>query len=84
VDPAPPPLIIDDEEEYEVETLLARREKETSSKKSKHGKKKRIRIEYLVKWSGYGPEHNQWIPEAELTRHCGELLREFAARQKSS
>ena len=30
----------------------------------------------LVKWLGYGPEHNTWEPEANLT-NCSEVLPTF-------
>jgi hypothetical protein len=77
-DPKPMPLLIEEDEEYEVERLLARREKTYSSKKHKHaGKKKTIKVEYLVRWKDYGPEHDQWLKEEELTRHCQRLLREY-------
>ena len=79
----PLPLVVEGDEEYEVESLLARREKEVASKKTKHGKKRRIKVEYLVKWNGYGPEHNQWVSEEELTRHCKDLLKDFAKRHRS-
>ena len=73
----PLPIIINNEEEYEVEALLKRREKETASKKTKHGKRKTIKVEYLVKWKGYGPHHNQWVTEEELQRGSPLLLRQF-------
>lgn len=41
-----------------------------------HGWK--IRREFLVKWLSYGPEHNTWEPEANLT-NCPELLSEYWA-----
>lgn len=32
---------------------------------------------YLVRWAGWGPEHDSWEPAANLT--CPDLLREFHA-----
>jgi hypothetical protein len=73
----PRPLVVNDTEEYEVEALLGRREKVISSRKSKHGVHRRTRTQYLVKWLGYGHEHNEWIDETELRRNCSRLIREF-------
>ena len=47
--PPPPPETIDDEEYFEVEAIL-------NSRKMGRG------IQYLVKFTGYSPEHNQWLP----------------------
>ena len=85
----PPALEIDDEEEYEVEALLARRVKTMSSRKCKHPAKGQVpdgsasytratkRVEFLVKWAGYGHEHNEWIPQVELQRFCGDMINTF-------
>jgi hypothetical protein len=78
--PHPPPILIDEADEYEVETLIGRRQKTISSRKKKHaadGKKRTIRIQYLVRWLGYGPEHDEWIHEAELIRHCSHLVKSY-------
>jgi hypothetical protein len=63
--PAP---IIDEkgEEAYEVETILDSR-------------LHRGRLEYLVSWKGYGPEHNSWEPERNVEgakRHVSTFHRE--------
>ena len=48
--PAPPPLeIIDGEEEYEVDEILDSRIY-------------RKKLQYLVKWKGYGHGDNTWEP----------------------
>src|SRR5450755_5192120 len=39
-------------------------------------RKARGRLQWLVKWLGYGNEHNTWEPKTNLT-HCGEAMREF-------
>jgi hypothetical protein len=75
-----PPLIIDGEAEFEVEALLGRRSKTISLKKAKHapgGKKRTTRWEYLVGWKGYGPEHNEYVPEQELLRHCKRMVQQY-------
>jgi len=65
--PPPLPQLIDDELEYEVEVLLDHR---------LSGRNKRL--EYLVKWAGYGHEHNTWEPKANLV-NCSDLLKEFTS-----
>ena len=54
VQPPPPPVNVDGELSYEVEMIYAHREV-----KSGRGK----RLEYLVRWKGYGPEHDEYVPE---------------------
>jgi hypothetical protein len=58
--PPPPPIHVDDDGElwYEVEAVLQHRE-------LKRGK--RTMTQYLIKWKGYGHEHNTWEPEKNLT-----------------
>ena len=51
------------EEEYEVEEILGVR--------TRHGK-----LQWLVKWVGYGNEHNTWEPKENLM-HCQRKLEEF-------
>ncbi|NBK24827.1 MAG: hypothetical protein EOM68_22730 [Spirochaetia bacterium] len=64
----PPPVQwLDGEPIYTVERLLKHRE-------VKKGRK--LVMEYLVKWSGYGDEHNTWEPRSNLLT-CGELIRAY-------
>jgi hypothetical protein len=51
--PPPPPELIDGEEHYEVEQVL-------------NSRWHRNRLEYLVKWKGYGYEENSWVPESQM------------------
>ncbi|CAJ0935411.1 unnamed protein product, partial [Mesorhabditis belari] len=57
----------DGEEIFEVEELLATRVH----------KKKRV---YLVRWKGYGEEHNSWEPEANLMESAAEIVEDFKAQ----
>jgi hypothetical protein len=71
-DPASHPeaeLLDGDEEWYEIEEILDDR-------------RRRGRIEYLVRWAGYTPAHDQWVTEADL-RGAGELLSEYKEKMKS-
>jgi len=58
----PPPIIIDGEAEWEVEEILDSRWH-------------RRRFQYLVKWKGYGREHNSWESASEV--FAPELTAEF-------
>ena len=63
--PPPIPIVVDGEEWYHVETILDHRDIDiTVKKKTKHSPAKVEQLrQYLVKWSGYGDEHNSWEPE---------------------
>jgi hypothetical protein len=51
--PPPPPEIVGGEERYEVEEIIDSRMR---------GR----RLQYLVRWKGYGREENSWILEGDL------------------
>ena len=53
LEPPPPPELIEVEEHYELEAVL-------------DSHLWRGRLEYLVKWKGYGYEHNSWVPESNM------------------
>jgi hypothetical protein len=70
VPPRPPPILLDTgEEEYEIEVILDKRIH-------------RRQPQYLVKWFGYGDEHNQWLPLKELG-HSMDLVQDFEASRLS-
>jgi Chromo (CHRromatin Organisation MOdifier) domain len=75
----PPRIVVNDENEYEVELLVDRRiRKIRTVKAGKHSQKKQsFAYQYLVRWKGYGPEHDEWVPEKELARHCKALIRKY-------
>ena len=60
----PPPVDwLNDEPYWSVERILSHRDK-------KEGR--RTVREYLVKWTGYGDEHNSWVPDAHFTDHVAQ------------
>ena len=68
VAPSPPvPLIIDGDEYWEVEKILAHRPLH----------RRNGRHEYLVKWKGFGPEHNWWQKESDMMPQYAEELHEY-------
>ncbi len=73
--PPSAPLYYDDEglPWHEVEDVLQHKE-------LKRGK--RTVFQYLIKWKGYGHEHNTWEPEANL-KNCPELLTDYWASVRS-
>ena len=72
VQPPPPAIEVEDELEYEVEAVLDKRFRRYRSRRV---------AEFLIKWWGYGHEHNSWEPLANLD-NCVELLQEFELRLK--
>jgi hypothetical protein len=57
--PQPVPIVVAGEDQYEVHKLVHHRERTRGARATK---------EYLVIWSGYGPDHNTWEPEEHLPR----------------
>ena len=57
IQPPPVPIFIDGELEYEVEKIYAHRDVKVG---------KSLRREYLVRWKGYGVEHDEFVPESNL------------------
>ena len=76
--PPPLPIVVDGALEYEVERVLMHRSR-SSGRKSVH--------DYLIKWQGYGPEHNSWEPESNLPRELIDeywTMRAHLVRQRAS
>lgn len=69
----PPPIsILDQDPTCPVERVLLHRPCKPGSKK----------LEFLVKWAGRGPEHNEWLPELNFTESV--LLDEYWLTVKTS
>ena len=68
--PPPPPVEIDGEIEYEITEILD----------SKIDNRRRCKLLYYVKWSGYEgtDEETSWLPATEL-EHAQELVADFHA-----
>lgn len=53
-DHAPEPLVNEDGDiEYFVEAIVGSR-------------RRRRKLQYLVRWRGYGPDHDEWLPSREV------------------
>jgi len=70
VPPPPPPELVDGEEEYIVEEILDSR-------------MFRRRLQYLVKWEGYGVEGNSW-EYSENVENAPEKVAEFHAQNPAA
>lgn len=62
-----PVITADGEEEWQVEAIIDER---------KHGRG----MQYLVTFTGYGPDHNRWIPRRNLLEN--EALDKWEARER--
>jgi hypothetical protein len=65
----PPPVVVEGEEEYEVEEIL-------------NAHYFRRRLQYLVKWQGYGNEDNEWVSANDV--HAPEALQAFYQQHPNS
>jgi hypothetical protein len=53
--PPPPPVAMSDGDWHTIDSIL------------KHRSYKHRQPSYLVRWAGYGPEYDQWLPESAVT-----------------
>ena len=58
----PEPIQVEGEENFEMEALL------------KHRSRGNSRL-YLVRWLGYGSDHDEWVHEEELADGAGVILK---------
>jgi hypothetical protein len=66
--PPPVPEVVDGELEYTVSSITAHRVTEVGGKRKNA---KRIKVDFLTCWTGYGREHDSWEP--------GEMLKDTEA-----
>ena len=59
----PEPIQVEGEDHFEVEALLKHRSRGNS-------------WQYLVRWLGYSPEHDEWVHKAELPDRAEAILRQ--------
>jgi Chromo (CHRromatin Organisation MOdifier) domain len=64
----PPPDKIEGKEEWEVEQILGKRH---------HGQGRKL--QYLIRWKGYAPVHDQWIDRSDM--NASELIEAYETRQ---
>jgi Integrase zinc binding domain/RNase H-like domain found in reverse transcriptase/Integrase core domain/Chromo (CHRromatin Organisation MOdifier) domain len=71
---APPkPIVVDGEEEYEVEAIIKSAMRGRGANREKH---------YLVRWKGYGPASDEWIPARDM-EHAPDIVQEFENRGRA-
>ena len=64
----PPPIIdIDGQHAYEVSKIIDKKSYRAGSQ---------VRVQYLVRWKGYGPRDDTWQSKSSL-RHAQEAIREY-------
>ena len=63
----PPPELIEGEEEFEVDRILDHQDRRL---------RKGTTREFLVKWTGYGPEHHTWEPEKNM-QNCQKIIASY-------
>ena len=63
----PPTVLIEGEEEFEVDRILDHQDRRL---------RKGTTREFLVKWTGYGPEHHTWEPEKNM-QNCQKIIASY-------
>ena len=70
--PPPAPVTIEGDEYFKVEKVI---------RSDMRGRGRNRRMHYLVRWQGYGPEHDSWVPEEEMEL-SRELIDEFERAER--
>lgn len=70
--PPPGPVTVEGEEEYEIKSVI---------KSEMRGRGRSRRLHYLVRWKGYGPEEDSWVPEEDMD-HAKELVDDFVQSER--
>jgi hypothetical protein len=73
----PPPLEIEGEQRYIVDRIIRKEQRRQP------GDKKR-KTYYRVRWMGYSPKEDNWLPEEELMEQIPEMVEAFNRRQIST
>lgn len=83
ISPPPPVQWLEGEPVYVVGEILDHREVQVRGRRKNAARqktgKKALAVQYLVRWEGYGPEHDTWEPRGNLS--CGRLLRLYKAKR---
>ncbi|GJP35956.1 hypothetical protein CLOM_g1200, partial [Closterium sp. NIES-68] len=66
--PPPPPVLVHDEPEYEVKSVLAHRRRRNGA------------VELLIRWKGYDPSDDSWVPESAMS-NARRPLRDYLVKQ---
>ena len=77
--PPPATLMLDGSEEFYVAQILAHRARGRGK-----GCKASSAKNYLVRWEGYGPEHDTWEPEAGLSNARAKVNEYWASFQAAT
>lgn len=72
--PPPPSINVDGEAEWGVEQVLQHRDTKWGTVDT--SRNRTPKREYLIKWEGYGVEHNSWEPSSSLS-NCKEVLADY-------
>jgi hypothetical protein len=70
--PPPPPVTVEGEEEYEIEAII---------RSAMRGQGRKRGLHYLMRWKGYGPESDSWVPRGDMD-YVGDLIDEFERAER--
>lgn len=46
--------------------------------------KQKGRIHYKVRWKGYGPEWDRWLPRSQVVKEIPDIMKEFEVKPKQT